>query len=134
MDKSERLNLAVEAQLASIRAGQVRERTAILERHYGPIARAINAYLDLYGREADPADHLDVFLGLVIEQGGVDLGREDLLTAMEMYAQRAAADSAAAQSMHRLREAMGEHQGPVLTWVSCTKRHFNAALAERLKL
>jgi hypothetical protein len=132
MDKAERLELAVRAQLAAIRADQARERTAVLERHYAPVARAIEAYVAVYGREADPADDFDVFLGLVIEKGGVDLGREDLLTGMEMYVERAAASDAAADAMRELQEAMGDHQGTVRAWVGCTEAEFVAAVGARL--
>ena len=128
MDHAERLDLAVRAQLAAIRADQARDRTALLERHYAPVSRAIEAYVELYGREADPADDFDVFLGLVIEKGGVDLGREDLLTGMEMYVERAAASDAAADAMHALQEALGDHQGTVREWVGCTEAEFVAAL------
>jgi hypothetical protein len=132
MDNAERLNLAVRAQLAAIRADQARDRTALLERHYAPIAKAIEAYVEMYGREADPADDFDVFLGLVIEKGGVYLGREDLLTGMEMYMERTAASDAAADAMHELQEAMGDHRGTVREWVGCTEAAFVAAVGAGL--
>jgi len=132
MDNAERLDLAVRARLAAIRADQARDRTALLERQYAPVSRAIEAYVKLYGREADPADDFDVFLGLVIENGGVDLGKEDLLTGMEMYMERAAASDAAADAMHELQEAMGDHQGTVREWVGCTEAEFIAAVGARL--
>jgi hypothetical protein len=132
MDKAERLDLAVRTRLASIRADQVRERTEMLERHYAPVSRAIKAYVELYGRDADPFDDFDVFLGLIIQHGGVDLGREDVLTGMEMYVERAAADSEAARATHELHEAMGDHQGSVLRWVGCTRTQFVSALESRL--
>lgn len=129
MEKAERLDLAVRARLASIRADEVRARTALLERQYAPVARAIEAYVGLYGRDADPSDDFDGFVGLVVQHGGVYLGREDVLTAMEMYVERTAATRAAADTTRELREAMGDHQGTVLRWVGCTRKQFESALA-----
>jgi hypothetical protein len=128
MDKAERLDLAVRARLASIRADQVRERTELLERQYAPVSRAIEAYVEQYGRDADLFDDFDVFVGLVIQHGGGNLGREDVLTGMEMYVERAAAASEAADAVHRLHEAMGDHQGSVLKWVGCTRKQFVSRL------
>jgi len=132
MDKAERLDLAVRVQLAAIRADEVRTRTALLERQYAPIARAIEAYLGLYGRDADPADDFEVFVGLVVQNGGANLGREDVLAAMEMYAERAAASRAAADVMQELHTAMGDHRGTVAKWVGCTRQQFTSAVAARL--
>ena len=66
MDDIERLDLAVRAQLAAITADHVHDRTARLDRQYAPVARAIEEYVKLYGRDADPTDEFDDFLGLVI--------------------------------------------------------------------
>ena len=132
MDKSERLELAVRARLASIRADRARERTAVLERQYAPVSRAIEAYVEQYGKAADPSDDFDAFLGLIIQHGGVNLGREDVLTGMELYVERAAAASEAAAATRALNEAMGDHQGTVLKWVGCTQEEFNAALESGL--
>src|SRR3954447_21513504 len=106
MDKAERLEIAVRARLASIRADQVRERTGLLERQYAPVLRAIEAYVKQYGRDADPFDDFGVFVGLVIRHGGGNLGREDILTGTEMYVERAAAASDATRATHELHEAM----------------------------
>jgi hypothetical protein len=133
MDNTERLDLAVQAQLAAVVADRVRDRTASVEQQYAPVARAIEDYVKLYGRDADPFDEFDIFLGLVIQHGGVDLGREDLLTGMEMYVQRAAASDAASDAMHELQEAMGDHQGTVLEWVGCTREAFGSALESKLR-
>lgn len=132
MNKSERLELAVQARLASIKADQVRDRTDVLDRQYAPVARAIEAYVGLYGRDADPADDFDGFVGLVVQHGGVYLGREDVLTAMEMYVERVAAARAAADTTRELREAMGDHRGTMLDWVGCTKKQFTSTLESRL--
>jgi hypothetical protein len=52
LDRAERLDLAVRARLDSIRADWVRERTAILDRQYAPVARAIQDYVERHGRDA----------------------------------------------------------------------------------
>jgi hypothetical protein len=134
MDKAERLDLAIRVRLASIRSDQVRERTGLLEREYAPVSRAIEAYVKQYGEQSDPFDDFDVFLGLLIEHQGANLGREDVLTGMEMYVERAAAASEAAAAVHTLHEAMGDHQGSVLKWVGCTRKQFVSALESRLNL
>jgi hypothetical protein len=131
MDKSERLDLAVRARLASLRADQVRERTRLLDRQYASVSRAIEAYVEQYGTAADPSDDFDAFLGLIIQHGGVELGREDVLTGMELYVERAAAASEAEAATHALDEAMGDHRGTVLKWVGCTRKQFDAALESR---
>jgi hypothetical protein len=132
MDKAERLDLAVRARLASIRADQVRERTELLERQYAPVSRAIEAYVKQYGRDADPFDDFDVFVGLVIQHGGGNLGREDMLTGTEMYVEREAAASEAARATHELHEAMGDHQGSILKWVGCTRKELVSAVEAKL--
>jgi len=132
MDKSERLDLAVRARLASIRADQVRERTRVLERQYASVARAIEAYVEQYGTAADPFDDFDAFLGLIIQHGGVNLGREDVLKGMALYVERAAAASEAEAATRALHEAMGGRQGTVLKWVGCTRKQFDSALESRL--
>ena len=132
MDKAERLDLAVRVQLAAIRADEVRTRTALLERQYAPVAKAIEGYVGLYGRDADPADDFDVFVGLVVQNGGANHGREDVLAAMEMYAERAAASHAAADVMQELHTAMGDHRGTVAKWVGCTRKQLTSAVTARL--
>jgi hypothetical protein len=132
MDKAQRLDLAAQARLASLRAGRVRERTASLERQYALVSKAIEAYVERYGKEADPSDDFDAFLELIIQHGGVNLGREEVLTGMEMYVARAAASSDAAAALRALHGAMGAYRGTVLKWVGCTRKQFDAALESRL--
>jgi hypothetical protein len=132
MDRAERLDLAVRARLASIKADRVRERTALLDRQYAPVARAIEDYVERHGRDADPFDDFDTFIGLIVGHGGVDLGREDVLTATEMYVRRAAAESEATEATRALEEAMGDHRGTVLKWAGCTRKQFHSALQSRL--
>jgi hypothetical protein len=110
----------------------MRERTAILDRQYVPVARAIEEYVGRHGRDADPFDDFDAFIGMIVRHGGIDLGREDVLTATEMYVRRAAAESEAADATRSLEEAMGDHRGTVLKWAGCTRKQFDAALASRL--
>ena len=132
MDRAERLDLAVRARLASIEADRVRERTASLDRQYMPVARAIEEYVEQHGRRADPFDDFDTFIGLIVRHGGTDLGREDVLTATEMYVRRAAAESEAAEATRTLEEATGDHRGTALKWVGCTRKQFDSALESRL--
>lgn len=132
MDKSERLDLAVRARLASIRADRVHERTGLLERRYAPIAGAIEAYVEQYGKAADPSDDFDAFLESIIRHRGANLSREDVLTGMEMYAERAAAASGAAAAVRELQEAMGNDKRSVLKWAGCTRKQFVSALESRL--
>jgi hypothetical protein len=132
MDRAERLDLAVRARLAAIRADQVRERTASLDRQYVPVVKAIEDYMGRHGNDADPFDDFDVFLGLIVRHGGGNLGREDVLTGTELYVQRAAAASEAADATHALAEAKGDHRGSVLRWVGCTRKQFSSALESRL--
>src|SRR6266511_3409824 len=132
MEKSERLALAVRAQVASIRANQARERSALLERRFEPVDKAIEAYEKLYGEDADPTEHMDVLLSLIVQHGGGDLGEEDLLEGMTMNQERADAAGAAAEAMLELNEAMGDRQGTVLEWVGCTSEEFTTALEAAL--
>jgi phosphate uptake regulator len=132
MDRAARLDLAVRARLASIRANQVRERTALLDRQYVSVARAIEEYVEQHGRGADPFDDFDTFIGLIVRHGGTDLGWVDVLTATEQYVQRAAATTEAADAARALEEAVGDHRGTVLAWVGCTRRQFDSALESRL--
>jgi hypothetical protein len=131
MDRAARLDLAVRARLALIEADRTRERTAPLDRQYVPVVRAIEEYVGRHGRDADPFDDFDAFVGLLVRHGGTDLGREDVLTATEMYVRRAAAASEATDAARALDEAMGAHRGTVLTWVGCSWKTFDAALASR---
>jgi len=132
MDKAERLALAVKAQVASIRADQARERSALLERRYAPVTKAFEAYEQLYGGGTDPADHFDVLLSLIVQYGGGELGREELLEGMSMHEEQGAASRGAADAMRELAEAMGGHRGTVLEWVGCTREEFVSVLESRL--
>jgi hypothetical protein len=133
MDRPARLALAVKAQVASIRADQAQERSALLERKYAPIDNAIDAYTKLYGEEADLADHFDVLMRLTDDNGGAVLRPEDLLTGVEMHEERALASHAAAEGMRELHEAMmGDHTGTVLEWVSCSGEEYEAAVEAAL--
>jgi hypothetical protein len=132
MDRAARLDLAVRARLASIRADRMLERTSLLDRQYISVTRAIEEYVELYGRDADPFDDFDTFVGLILRHGGIDLGREDVLTATEMYVQRAAATSESIGAARELEAAMGDHRGTILRWVGCTRKQFDAALESRL--
>jgi hypothetical protein len=132
MDRAARLDLAVRARLASIRADQVRERTALLDRQYISVARAIEEYIERHGRHADPFDDFDTFIELIVQHGGIDLGREDVLSATEMYTRRAAAASEAAGAKRELEAAMGDHGRTILRWVRCTRKQLDSALESRL--
>jgi len=132
LDEPERLALAVEAQLTAIRADQAQERSALVERKAAPLLKAIAAHIQLYGEDADPTDHFDVLMGLIVRNGGGNLGKEDLLVGMQMYEERVAAARTAADAMHELNEAMCGHTGPVLEWVGCTREVFVAALESKI--
>jgi hypothetical protein len=77
-------------------------------------------------------DDFDTFVGLIVQHGGTDLGREDVLTATEQYMQRAAASDAAAEATRALAAAMGGYRGTVLKWAGCTRKQFDSALQSRL--
>src|SRR5687768_3955255 len=121
MDRPARLPPAVKAQVAGIRADQAQERSALLERKSSRSDYAIAAYPQLYGEDADLADHFDVLMRLIDDNGGAVLRPEDLLTGVEMREERALASHAAAEGMRELHEAMmGDHTGTVLEWVGCS--------------
>src|SRR5215212_6508758 len=109
MDKSERLDLAVRAHLASVRADQAEERSALLDRKFAPVIKAIDQYMNLYGEDVGPADHFDVLMGLIAQNGGGGLSKEDVLTGMQSHEERGAANREAADALHEFNAAMGDH-------------------------
>ena len=133
MTTDEKLALFVKAQVAAIRAEQARERSALLERKAAPVTKAIDQYENLYGEDADPSEHFDMLMRLIIQNGGGDLSREDLIEGMRMYEQRGAAELEAARAMHALNDAMGAFSGTTLEWVGADRATVERAVQEALK-
>jgi hypothetical protein len=128
MDKTERMALAVNAEVAAVRAQQAHERHAGVIERAAPLYRAMEDLRQRYGENMDPGGHVDEFRALVAQHGGADIKLDEVMGLMTGM-QQALADheNAAAEAFKALSDAMGEGN-TVLEWVGCTDEEFTAAV------
>ena len=132
MDKAERLTLAVRAEVAGIRVGQTRERHAALQRRAAPVYRALQELERRYGENVDPSDHIHEFTALVAQHGGSDIRLRGVMPLMvEMHQAKAGYETAAADAIQELHEAMGQST-TVLQWIGCSVDEYHAAVEATL--
>ena len=134
MDRDERLALAVRAEVAGIRADETRERSELLRRQVAPIDRVVNEYQRLYGSDADPAAHPDVWQTLMAHHGGGRVPPEAVDAAVSMVEECALADAAVAAAMRTVTAAMGrdDSHSTLLAWVGCSVQEYKAAIQAAL--
>ena len=132
MGRDEKLALVVRVRVAAIREEQVRERWGLIARTVAPVSAAIEQYEKLYGEEADPSAHPDVFTGLIVRNGGADLPHAAVIEGVLMHLERAEAADEAADALRALIDAMGDFDGTTLHWVGADRETVEVAIDEAL--
>ena len=69
LTREERLALAVQAEIAVIRAGLARERAALIQKRVQPLREGVDRFEELYGRMPDPKVPGDLVTMVALSEG-----------------------------------------------------------------
>jgi hypothetical protein len=128
LTRDDRIELALWAEIAINDAEMVRARTSPLMKKLRPVEKAIQQYRNLYGPDAGPDEHFEVFAGLVVRNGGRDIKLGEIREQAELLEERAEAAADAAEALGALNDAMhaDRHEGTILEWVGASAEEFDA--------
>ncbi len=139
LTQAKRLALVVDAEVASIRADQARERAVLINRQARPVVDAFERFEELYGREPDtdvPGDQGEISR-LLAAAGGASISQEmaeAVVNAADDSAQAAQVASAAHLAVAAAMRASGatEHT-TTLQWLGVDDETYDRALAAALE-
>jgi len=133
LTREERLALAVQAEIAVIRAGLARERAALIQKRVQPLREGVDRFEELYGRMPDPKVPGDLVTMVALSEGSAGgVTGEQLEDAVHALREVVGANQEATDAMEAVRDALAG-AGTMLTWTGVDEATYKRAVEQALK-
>jgi hypothetical protein len=133
LTREERLALAVQAEVRNLRAAQVYERAALIQKRVQPLREGVGRFEELYGRRPDPKvpGELSTMLALS-EEDGDDMAREQREAAARSSREIVQAEQEAIDAMEAVRTNLAPGM-TTLEWIGVDAETYQRAVEQALK-
>jgi hypothetical protein len=131
VNRSERLAIAVAAQVAQFRLDDVLERNEPIVKKMQPLEDAFARFKELHGHDADPESPRDsrMLVPILKATGGGRLTREEVEAAQSSQAEIQGCRKRLIDAMGAVTEAWAPGDGATLTdWIGCSSEEFRLAV------